>query len=178
MKEVRLTWQDIEKQVQTIARRILLDGFRPDYVVGIVRGGLIPATMLSQYLNVPLNTLKVSFRDDTDTESNLWMAEDAFGYNPETFRPDIAFRKNILIVDDINDSGRTLNWIKKDWEGACNPTPKSEWDSVWGKTVRTAVLYDNETSGSQIDINYSAVDVNKLTDPQWISFPWEEWWSN
>ena len=47
--------------------------------------------------------------------------EDAFGYvtqleipgPPNLVRSDPALRKNILIVDDINDSGATFNWIKE-----------------------------------------------------------------
>ena len=33
-------------------------------------------------------------------------------------------RKKILIVEDINDSGATLQWIKKDWESGCFPDEK------------------------------------------------------
>jgi hypoxanthine phosphoribosyltransferase len=66
----------------------------PDYIVGITRGGLNPAVMLSQYLNVPLNTLKISLRDadENGCESNLWMSEDAFGYDKVPMK--------ILVVDD------------------------------------------------------------------------------
>ena len=67
--------------VHEIVRGMSADQWRPDYVVGLTRGGLVPANMLSQYLDVPMETLKVSFRDDASSpESNLWMAEDAFGY--------------------------------------------------------------------------------------------------
>ena len=57
--------------------------WRPDYIVGLTRGGLIPAVWLSEYLDIPMHTLEVKLRDHSNTESNLWMAEDAFGYNTE-----------------------------------------------------------------------------------------------
>jgi hypoxanthine phosphoribosyltransferase len=54
----------------------------PDYVVGLTRGGLVPANLISQYLGCRMETLKVSLRDDanSESESNLWMAEDAYGH--------------------------------------------------------------------------------------------------
>lgn len=155
MKKVYVTWQDVERQTQEICRQIHLDRWHPDYVVGITRGGLVPANLISQYLDVTMHALKVSLRgDEQDCESNLWMQEDA------------TSGRNILIVDDINDSGDTLNWIRKDWQV----------DSKWGQNVRVAVLYDNESSASVHTPDYSAQDVNKAQDPQWIVFPWEQWW--
>ena len=69
--------------VSQIGRKIATSGWRPDYVVGITRGGLYPALLLSHYLDVPMQTLSVQLRDSTmGPESNLWMAEDAFGYVP------------------------------------------------------------------------------------------------
>lgn len=168
MKITYYSWKDIENQTQEILRQIGNSGWRPDYVVGLTRGGLVPANMISQYLEVPMETLKVSLRDSNLCESNLWMAEDAFGY--ELDRP-----KNILIVDDINDSGATLNWIRQDWQSGCLPN-NERWATVWNNNVRIAVLVDNQSSNSELLIDYSAVEVNKLDDPQWIVFPWEEWW--
>jgi uncharacterized protein len=164
MKKIYHTWQDVERQTQEILRQINLDRWRPDYVVGLTRGGLMPANLISQYLECRMETLKVSLRDDTqEPESNLWMAEDAFE------------GKQILIVDDINDSGATLNYIKQDWESGCFPKDK-RWKEIWGNTVRVAVLVDNESSKSKLNVSYSAVDLNKAAEDSWIVFPWEDWW--
>ena len=78
MKKVYYTWQDVEYQTQEILRQLQRDAWIPDYVVGLTRGGLVPATLISQYLAVPMETLKVQLRDGGESESNLWMAEDAF----------------------------------------------------------------------------------------------------
>lgn len=163
MKKIYYSWTNIEGQCLELIRQINRDGWRPDYIVGLTRGGLTPANLISQYLQVPMHTLKVSLRDGTDQESNLWMAEDAYQ------------RKNILIVDDINDSGDTLNWIKQDWQNSC--LPESErWYDIWGDTVRIAVLVDNESSKSRINPTYFAVGLNKAEEDSWIVFPWEDWW--
>jgi xanthine phosphoribosyltransferase len=171
MKKLFLTWQDVEHQVQEILRQIQQDNWRPDYVVGLTRGGLVPANLISQYLEVRMETLKVSLRDDNSLpESNLWMAEDAFGDNEHS-------GKNILIVDDINDTGATLNYIKQDWQSSCLSNDERWVNDVWGKNVRVAVLYDNESSRSELTIDYSAVTINKASEDSWIVFPWEDWWS-
>jgi xanthine phosphoribosyltransferase len=165
MKKVYYTWQDVESQTQEILRQLHTDAWRPDYVVGLTRGGLVPANLISQYLECAMECLKVSLRDDTSQpESNLWMAEDAYE------------GKHILIVDDINDSGATLNWIQQDWMSSCFPNNQDRWTQVWGNNVRVAVLVDNESSKSKLNISYSAVDLNKADEDVWIVFPWESWW--
>ena len=108
IKKHYYSWQDVENACVNITLQMYKDNWRPDYIVGITRGGNIPATILSNMLGVRCEALKVSLRDDEQgPESNLWMAEDAFGYNyPEETgvtgaRWDTKQRKNILIVDYI-----------------------------------------------------------------------------
>lgn len=175
--------------VHKIIREMTQDNWRPDYIVGITRGGLVPATLLSHYLDVPMQTLNVSFRDaELGPESNLWMAEDAYGYvpyegteppvvrDPNRVTTDPARRKNILIVDDINDSGRTLNWIKQDWASGCLPGDP-DWAEIWHNNVRFAVMVDNTNSDFK-QVDYCGTEINKLETPCWVVFPWENWWEN
>jgi hypoxanthine phosphoribosyltransferase len=176
MKKIYYSWQDIENQTQEILRQLQRDAWRPDYVVGLTRGGLIPANLISQYLEVPMETLKVQLRDGNESESNCWMSEDAFGYEIHDSMASGNGRKRILIVDDINDTGATLNWIKEDWRSSCLPNDLRWNDEIWGHNVRVAVLVDNETSRSELKISYSAIDLNKAKDDCWIVFPWEDWW--
>jgi len=175
MNKIYYTWSDVEHHTQEILRQIHADVWRPDYVVGLTRGGLVPANLISQYLGCSMETLKVSLRDGSQQETNCWMAEDAFGYGGDDGYPADSLKKNILIVDDINDSGATLNWIRNDWMSSCFAT-SPVWDHIWGHNVRVAVLVDNESSKSEIPVTYSAVDLNKAEEDCWIVFPWEEWW--
>lgn len=164
--------------MQELLRQLHQDQWRPDYVVGLTRGGLIPANLISQYLECRMETLKVSLRDGNECESNLWMAEDAFGYDSDpntSIKSNADLKKKILIVDDINDSGATLEWIKNDWPSGCLPDAV-DWNYVFGNNVRVAVLVDNEASTTTMPISYSAMDINKAEEDAWIVFPWEEWW--
>jgi hypoxanthine phosphoribosyltransferase len=162
MDHTNLTYKDVESLTNEILRQMNRDSWRPDYVVGLTRGGLLPAILMSQYLDVPMECLKVSLRDGREQEHNLWMAEDAYN------------GKNILIVDDINDSGATLNWIKADWEDF-HPSKREPWSTIWNDSVRIAVLINNEPSEFK-RIDYSALEINKLEDPRWVNFPFENWW--
>jgi uncharacterized protein len=194
MNKLIINQHELNGLVNKICRDILISGWRPDYIVGITRGGLIPAVMISQYLNIPMHTLGVSLRDGNEAESNLWMAEDALGPNSrERYieNPiDVAgvleaasdlleqgsTYKNILIVDDINDTGATFNWIINDWRSGCFPDDDS-WDEVWNNNVRFAVVVDNLSSDCQYAMDYVGKEINKAENDVWVDFPWEDWWA-
>jgi hypothetical protein len=98
------------------------------------------------------------------------MAEDAFGSTREDGFP---MPKNILIVDDINDQGSTIAWIKEDWQSGCLPNDE-RWDHIWGQNVRFATLTNNLASKESVD--YSVWEVNKAEEDCWLVYPWEEFW--
>ena len=150
----------IKEMISDITMQMHRDNWKPDYIVGLTRGGLIPAVYLSHYLNIPMETLKVSLRDNAKTETNCWMAEDAYN------------GKNILIVDDINDTGATLDWIINDWQDSCHPVD-AHWTNVWGNTVKFAVLVDNLSSNFSRTVDYCAKEINKAEKDVWIVYPWE-----
>ena len=168
MDKRKISNDDIQRLVNKLCRDISLSKWRPDYIVGLTRGGLIPAVMISHYFNVPMHSLNVSLRDsDIGPETNCWMSEDAYGYMDSP--------KRILIVDDINDSGATFNWIKQDWQSSCAINDE-RWKHVWGESTRFAVLFENV--GSNFDgVTYFAEEINKSEKDVWIDFPWEDWWA-
>jgi len=193
MNKLIINQNELSSLVAKICRQIYLSGWKPDYIVGITRGGLIPAVMISQYLNVPMHTLGVSLRDGSGGESNLWMASDALGPNSrERYvedENDVAgvlsaasdllengTYKEILLVDDINDSGATFNWIMEDWPSGCFPHDPA-WEEVWNNNVKFAVLVDNQASKCDVKMDYSGMEINKAENDVWVDFPWEEWWT-
>ena len=176
--KVYFTWDKAGTLLHEVIRQIQSDTYlgnsackwQPDYVVGIVRGGCFPAGMYSHYAGVPMYALKVQLaagageNKEDDTKCNAWMAEDALK------------GKNILVMDDINDSGKTLNWIKSDWRSSAMPAdPKWQNDMIFGNNVRTACLIEN--GPSEFSCDYAGMQINKIDNPQWIVFPWEEWWA-
>ncbi len=194
MNKLIINQHELESLVSKIGREILMGSWRPDYIVGLNRGGLIPAVLLSHYLNVPMYTLDVRLRDgESDPESNLWMAEDALGPNSrDRFVADEndiggilsaasdllenGTYKEILIVDDINDTGATFNWIMNDWPSGCFPEDPA-WDEVWNNNVKFAVLVDNLASKCNVKMDFVGKEINKAENDVWVDFPWEDWWA-
>ena len=161
IKKHYYTWTDVERMCVSIVNQMYTDNWRPDYIVGLTRGGNVPATIISNMTGIRCEALKVSLRDDEQgPESNLWMSEDAFGYVSEDdqtvvgCRWDNMKRKKILIVDDINDTGATFNWIKEDWTSSCLPMEHDAWNN-----------FDN--------VRYTCHEVNKAEEDVWLVYPWE-----
>jgi len=97
IKKKYVNWQEIDKQISNLASQISSNtGVEVDYVVGIPRGGLILAVMLSHRLGIKHMTI-----DHLEKlEEDIMMPN--FDIN----------KRKILIVDDISDSGQTLKSYK------------------------------------------------------------------
>jgi hypoxanthine phosphoribosyltransferase len=175
-KYIDVSYKKFNKLVDKLYQSIVASDWQPDYIVGLTRGGLLPAVILSHKFNCPMYTLTVKLRDHPDTESNLWMAEHALGYfsseNDYDDTEPINYKKRILIVDDIADSGDTLNWIQQDWQSSCMPNHPN-WENVWGINVRVAVVFDKETNKSTMPISYRAKTLKKNKCDHWVVFPYE-----
>ena len=171
------TYNDVHDAATSVVLQMYKDAWRPDYIVGINRGGLPLALRISHLTGIRMYTLDVCLRDggDVGPESNCWMSEDAFGsvVNESTYysesHPDN--RKNILIVDDINDTGSTFSWIKQDWQSSCLPDDPA-WKDVWGNNVRFAAMFE-KTHTNFDGVNYMWKTIDTSDKDTWIVFPWE-----
>ncbi len=101
MEYLRLSWDDIEKQCEYLAKEIRKRGVKFDIIVGIARGGWIPARLLSDHLdNDELYTVRVKFYEGVGRR-----AAKPLIIHPTQF--DVA-GKNVLLIDDIADTGESL----------------------------------------------------------------------
>ena len=82
-----------------IEDKMVHSNWMPSVILGINRGGCIPGVYLSHRLNTAHEVLDIRLRDHT-AKPDLRVLEKAF-----------AFQKKILIIDDINDSGATFQYI-------------------------------------------------------------------
>lgn len=161
----------LKSSLHDILHQMQRDQWMPDYVVGVVPDGIVPAAFIAQYLGVPLNGLHVDLSDqvfttlresnDSRTETNCWMADDAIGYQAE--RP-----YNILVVLNRNDNA-VIDWIRNDWEGS-NRT--KEWDTIWHQSVRFAALVDVLENSTPVD--YAAHELERADNIEFIE---NKWWA-
>lgn len=139
MRHEYLSDVDVKNCLMDIIRQMYMDGFKPDVVVGLVRGGSVPANLLSQFLDIPCYMI------NKDEETHLL---------PEG--------SNILVIDDINDTGSALTEISSyflhEYEG----------------NFKYATLISNVSSSFEVD--YYSIEINKIEEDIWIVFPWENWW--
>lgn len=145
MNKEYLTFDDVKGLTSEIIRQMALISYRPSIVVGISRGGLLPATLLSQYFRVPLIPLSYSNRDHVFCE------------DLDMFNSRISIYDKVLIVDDINDSGKTFNSLNG-----------TRWIT---KEYLTAALFEKPSSSWVCDFVGKEIKSNS-----WIVFPLEDWW--
>ncbi len=143
-----LTWELFGEAGRELARSIADSGFRPDMVIAVARGGLLPAGAISYALGVKAaGTLNVEFY--SDVEETL--------PDPVLLEPllDTAaiVGKRLLVVDDVADSGRTLDLVL---DVLRNHHPDE---------VRSAVLYTKPRTIVQPDYSWRSTE-------RWINFPW------
>jgi hypoxanthine phosphoribosyltransferase len=142
-----MAWHHLGEAARHLAEAVVASGYEPDIVLAIARGGLLPGGAVSYALGVKNScAMNVEFYTDVDQRLNVPLI-----LPPAPELIDLGDAR-MLIVDDVADTGRTLEVVQ---------------DFCAGKVaeVRTAVLY--EKSHSLVKCDY----VWRRTD-RWIDFPW------
>lgn len=142
-----LTYELFGTAARELAQTIWDDGFRPDAIVAIARGGLTLAGALGYALDVKmLGSLNVEFY--TGVEERL----DEPVLLPPTLDRAALEGRRVLLVDDVSDSGRTLALVLQLLRAG-------------GGEVRTVCLYSKPGTVQQPDYVWRTTD-------RWIMFPW------
>lgn len=160
MSKTIITWKDIDAVSIKVANKIKQDNININCLIGLSRGGLVPATILAHQLGV--REILVHGYHSYDDKHNIRDYENRHGVMYQDVVYDLRkslLGRNILIVDDLCDEGVTMKGLlerlkKKFHEGAVN--------------IRTAVLY--RKAHSIYKPNYIGKDD---LDNSWIEFPWE-----
>jgi hypoxanthine phosphoribosyltransferase len=145
-----IPYPEFVADVQAVAEALRQQDWRPDHIVGIGRGGLVPAAYLSHRTGISL--LSVDYSSGVPSFAEELIEKLA-----------VATRegRSILLVDDINDSGGTIEAVRRCLidHGAVDAC------------VRVAVLIDNLRSAARVD--YRARTIDRASDKRWFVFPWE-----
>lgn len=147
MKFLKITLAELEKDCYELANKVKESNFKPDIILGIARGGLVPAVYLSDALDV---------RHIAVVQIKLYGGRGKMGkleFLDYTQR-DLTGKK-ILVVDDVSDTGKTLlsfeKWLAEkkvgEYKIACLHTKPG--------TVRVPDYYISETDA-------------------WLQYPWNK----
>lgn len=142
-----LSWRDVYNLTLQLSERIVASGFAPDIIVGIARGGWIPARILSDVLYAStLQNIRIEYYTDVG----------ARGKEPKITQPLSGSLKDrkILLVDEVADTGDSLYHAIEHVK------------SLGIEEQRTAVLHLKPTS--RVIPDYYMV---KTTS--WTVYPWE-----
>lgn len=137
------TQEMFNEGIDLLASAIKNSGRHYSYIIGVARGGLIPATALSYRLDIPLCPVTLQTRSGSREELGDTMV--------------LVHRHNCLLVDDIVDSGVTVGKLLQ----------------RWGRDkIDVACLVFNE-GHSDIEPIYYHKLINKRVDPSWVTFWWD-----
>ena len=144
MKERNIPHKIIKEYIKILDININKSNWIPDLILSINRGGCIPGVYLSHKMEVK---------------------HEVFSFNISTRNAEVDLYKklisqysSILIIDDINDTGKTLSKMSDLFKENLSK-------------LKFAVLINNKSSSFKVD--YYSDEIDKNIDDSWIVFPWE-----
>ena len=141
------TWNQIYEMLLCQAQKIKTQNYRPDLIVAIARGGIVPARILSDLLENPnLNFIQIEFY----TNINLTLQQPIL---KQTLTTNVTGKK-ILLIDDISDTGKSLRLAK---------THLQQQGAI---EIKTATLYQKKQS-------ITTADFYEKQTTNWVVFPWD-----
>lgn len=142
-----LTYELFGTASRELAEQVAADGFEPDLILAIARGGLFLGGALGYALDVKnLFVMNVEFYTGVDERLDLPVV-----LPPTLDQVDIT-GANVLVADDVADTGKTLELVR-------------DFCTGYVAEVRTAVVYEKPRSAVRCDYVWRHTD-------RWIDFPW------
>ena len=147
IKCITPSWKKMQDYAKITSNKIIEEGFRPDIIIALSRGGLVPARMLCDFL-----VLKKCYSIKVD-HWGITAAKDGKARLSQSLDVDIKGKK-VLIVDDITDTGESM-CISLDYIKSLGPSE-----------VKTATLINLKDSKFKPDF------FGKEQEWAWVIFPW------
>ena len=141
------TWNQIYDMLLAQAQKIQGDGYKPDIIVGIARGGLVPSRILADLLETrDFAIITIEYYVGIGQKNKEPILKQCL----HTQLPD----KKVLLVDDVSDGGRSLQLAKKHLQ------------EQGAKEIRIATVYCKPRT-------ITLPDYFEKETSLWIVFPWE-----
>ena len=147
IEQLRMSWDELGTGTKALAEQAAAEGYQPDFILGISRGGLLVAGALAYALGTKNTfTMSVEFYTGVDERLDMPMI-----LPPVPSLVDLH-EARVLVADDVADTGQTLVLVKDFLEGKV-------------AEVRMAVLYEKPRSTVRCEYVWERTD-------RWIVFPW------
>lgn len=143
-----ITWSEVQRLCQRLAWLVRESGHRPAMVVAVGRGGLVPARLVCDYLDIMALT---SIRIEHYLAGSSKQAHAVIRYPLCTGIEGL----DVLLIDDVNDGGDTLE------------TALQHLQSFNPRRIRTAVMHQKSTT--HVAVDYYA---KKIIKWRWLIYPW------
>ncbi len=144
------SWNTHIQAINSLGEEILASDWKPTAILGISRGGLIPAAMLSYILDVRvIQAVRVQHYDE---QNKPFGSGPKFVDDPQPFATTQIETDRLLVVDDIIDTGETLKLVLD----AVRPHVTE---------VKVAALYVRSNKQTAADWFWRVED-------EWVVFPW------
>lgn len=155
--KINLSYETIVNDIRKLAININNSDTKYDAIISIAGGGLIPSRLLRNYLNIPIYSVNVKFYNNNNEINNegkiiQWLSDKEIQE---------LSGKNVLIVDDLDDTRTTLLYIINKLK-----------DYSFNK-IGIAVLYNKKKDKSGEIPLFCEYFIVKDVDNHWINFPWE-----
>jgi hypoxanthine phosphoribosyltransferase len=155
--KINLTFEDILTDTRQLAININNSKNKYNAIISVAGGGLIPARLLRIYLNIPIYTVNIKFYNNKHEKNEVpevvqWLGENEISK---------LKGKNILIVDDLDDTRGTLLHILH----KLNKYPFGQ--------IGVATLYNKLKVKCGDFPDFCQYFFVKKIENHWINFPWE-----
>lgn len=139
-----MEWKDFNESIKELGNLINNNGYKPDIIIALARGGWVPTRYLSDLLHTKnIGSIGIKYEDETRTKLITYS------------KPSIPIEcKKILLVEDMLESGKSIKWAY-------------EYYSNQGYDVKTACLFIMKNTEFISDFYIKTIDEK-------IRFPWEE----
>ena len=159
--KVKVTYSEIDKLSRNLARKVK-EQLSPDVILAVGGGGFIPARIMRTVLNIPMYAIMLtSYSEDSgsgqiqqDIKVSQWI-------NPEKIK-----NKRVLIVDEVDDTRKTINYIVSRLITEVNQ-PENLGVAIIHNKIKDK---DNSIDLSQLGVYYNQA---KIIEDVWIQYPWD-----
>ena len=152
-----LSFSDIQNDVKILADKIIASGIKYEAIIAISGGGLIPARLLRTRLNIPIYCMGVSLYKGSVKQNQPIITQSIGDRELDNMRG-----RNILIVDDLDDTRETLAFVIKYLKLKQNDF-----------NIDVSVLYNKKKDKTTELSNKVKYYCAKEIPDNWVVFPWD-----